>query len=228
MSLSDIFGRKQALLGSVIFFTIGTLVCCLSQNFIQFLTGRTIQGIGGGGVTALPNVIFTDFIPLRQRPRYNSFNQIAWAVGTVTGPLIGGLFADHANWRWIFYINFPFCAIGIVMIPLVVKLHAERPKLLERLFNLDLLGIVLFFSTTCALLIGITSGGIEHSWKSWRTVLPLELGGIGIILTVLWERYTSKPFLRLSVFNSFSICAAYVSATLQGLLVSKTFNFEIL
>jgi MFS family permease len=219
VALSDVFGRKPALLGSVLLFTLGTLTCCLSQNFTQLLVGRSIQGIGGGGVTNLPNVIFTDFVPLRQRPTYNAFNQMAWAVGTITGPLIGGLFADHKTWRWAFYISFPFCFVGIVMVPLVVRLEAERPSLKERLLYVDWIGGILFIASTFSFLYGVTSGGSKYSWSNWRTLLPIVLGIVGNLLTLLWERYTSKPFLRLSIFNSRSAYAAYLAATLQGVLV---------
>jgi MFS family permease len=213
------FGRKQALLGSVIFFTLGTIICSVSKSFTQLLVGRSIQGIGGGGVTNLPNVIFTDFIPLRQRPKYNAFNQVSWAIGTITGPLIGGLFADHKTWRWAFYINFPFCAIGIVMIPLVVNLRAERPSLRQRLLYIDWIGGVLFVSSTFSFLYGVTSGGTKYAWSSWRTLLPIIFGVVGTILTIFWERIAPNPFLRLSIFNSRSSYAAYTAAILQGVLV---------
>ena len=58
--------------------------------------------------------IFTDIVPLRLRPRYWAAIQVAWAVGTVTGPVIGGACAHPKTWRWIFYINFPICAISLV------------------------------------------------------------------------------------------------------------------
>jgi MFS family permease len=97
VSLSDIFGRRQSLFMSVLFFTVGTIICCVASNFVHLLAGRSIQGIGGGGSLSIGLVIMTDIVPLRQRPTYNGIIQIAWAVGTSTGPLIGGLFADHST-----------------------------------------------------------------------------------------------------------------------------------
>jgi MFS family permease len=219
-----LFGRKTALLGSVILFTFGTLLCCLSQDFISLLAGRSIQGIGAGGVTTLPNVIFADFIPLRQRPKYIALNQLSWAIGTVLGPLIGGIFADHATWRWCFYINFPFCVIGIIMIPLVVRLHADRPSLKQIILDIDWWGVFLFTTSLFSFLFGLTSGGTKFEWKDWRTLLPISLGMIGIILTLIWESHAAKPMLRLSIFNSVSAYAAYAAATLQGVLVRNTYD----
>jgi MFS family permease len=83
----------------VLLFTVGTVICCVASNFTQLLAGRSVQGIGGGGTLSLGLVIMTDIVPLRQRPTYNGIIQVAWAVGTITGPLIGGLFADHSTVR---------------------------------------------------------------------------------------------------------------------------------
>lgn len=220
VSLSDAFGRRLFYLVSLGFFTIGSLLCCLSQNFSELLAGRSIQGIGGGGILALGLVIRTDIVPLRQRPIYFGVIQMSWALGSVKGPVIGSLFAEHTTWRWIFYINFPFCGIGFLTVPWVIRLHVERDSFERRLLYVDLMGGFLFVSGTCSFLIGVTWGGSEYPWSSWRTLVPIILGFAGVIATIVWEQHGApKPFLRLELFNSYSALAAYIGAMLQGLLV---------
>lgn len=221
VSLSDIFGRRLLYLISVGFFTVGTLVCCLSHDFAHLLAGRSLQGIGGGGILALGGVILTDIVPLRERPVYLGVIQISWALGSITGPLIGGLLVQYTTWRWIFYLNFPFCAIGFLTIPIVLRLHVDRGSVKERLLSVDWVGGFLFVASTCSFLIGVTWGGSEYPWSSWRTLTPLLGGLAGMVTTILWERYgTKKPFLRLELFNSYSAISAYFGAISQGLLVS--------
>ena len=220
VSLSDIFGRRLFYLISLGFFTTGTLLCCLSRNFNELLAGRSIQGIGGGGLLALGLVILTDIVPLRQRPIYLGVNQMSWALGSMSGPLIGGLFVQHTTWRWIFYLNFPFCGIGFLTVPVVMRLHVNRASVKERLLYVDWIGGFLFVSSTCSFLIGVTWGGSEYPWSSWRTLVPIIIGLAGIGATVAWECWgAAKPFLRLELFNSYSAIAAYTAAVLQGLLV---------
>lgn len=95
----DIFGRRPLLFISVLPFTVGSIVSGTAQGFIALLAGRAVQGIGGGGITALTYVIFTDVIPLRQRPAYIGLIQLVWALGGIIGPVIGGLIAQHTTWR---------------------------------------------------------------------------------------------------------------------------------
>jgi MFS family permease len=64
------------------------------------LTGRSIQGIGGGGIITVTQVIFCDIVPLRQRPKYFAMVLGAWSIGSIVGPVVGGSLVEHASWRW--------------------------------------------------------------------------------------------------------------------------------
>jgi MFS family permease len=69
-ALSDIFGRPLCLLTSLAIFTVGTVLCCVAKSLSVLLVGRSVQGIGGGGIIILGLVIFTDIVPLRHRSKY--------------------------------------------------------------------------------------------------------------------------------------------------------------
>ncbi|KAI9764321.1 MAG: hypothetical protein M1840_008539 [Geoglossum simile] len=114
-SLSDIFGRRNLLLSSLLLFTAGTLAAALSRSFGPLLIGRSLQGIGGGGIMALVQVMFADIVPLRRRANYASMIQMAWALGLVVGPLAGGLVVEKISWRWIFWIRLPLLGAALVM-----------------------------------------------------------------------------------------------------------------
>jgi MFS family permease len=94
------------LLLSILLFTVGTALCApVAQDFTVLFAGRSLQGIGGGGIMTMGQVIYADIIPLRQRPKYFAIVLGSWALGSVLGPLAGGLFVQHLSWRWCFYIN---------------------------------------------------------------------------------------------------------------------------
>lgn len=204
----------------VVIFTLGTILCAVAHSFRVLLTGRSLQGTGAGGIMAGCLVITTDIVPLRQRPTYYAIVQMAWALGTLVGPLIGGAIAQNTTWRWIFYINLPFCGIGLALVPFSVRLKAERGSMLDRLSLVDWVGGFLFIASFCSFLIGIIWGGNQFPWSSWRTYVPIIVGVVGIVISMLWESYGAKrPFIPISLFSRTSSIIAYVCACLQGALV---------
>ncbi|KAK1976438.1 major facilitator superfamily transporter [Colletotrichum cereale] len=220
-ALSDIFGRKELLLSSLFFFTIGTLICApIAHDFTSLLVGRSLQGIGGGGIITMGQIIFADIVPLRLRPKYFTFVLGAWAVGSVLGPLVGGLFAQYGTWRWCFYINFPFCALGFIMVPLFVRLSTEKTLLVAKLRRIDGLGSFLFIGGMTSFLIGISWAGVQFAWFSFATIAPIVAGAVAVSASLLWERYgATEPFLRPSIFYCWSAVAGYFSAFCQGFLL---------
>ncbi|KAK1831048.1 major facilitator superfamily domain-containing protein, partial [Podospora conica] len=220
-ALSDVFGRKEMLMTSVLFFTLGTALCApIAKNFTVFFIGRAIQGVGGGGIITMGQVIFADIVPLRQRPKYFSIVLAAWALGSVLGPLIGGLFVEHVHWAWCFYINFPFCVLGLVLVPIYVNLKTKRTSMMTKLARVDWLGSFLFVAGTTSFLIGISWGGVQYPWKSARVLTPIIIGVFGVVLCVFWEVFFAKePILRPSLFSSSSAILMYICALFQGLIL---------
>ncbi|KIW60705.1 hypothetical protein PV05_00904 [Exophiala xenobiotica] len=219
-ALSDIVGRSRCLFASLIFFTVGTILCAAAHNISVMLAGRSIQGIGGGGVIVLSLVIFTDIVPLRSRPQYVGILQGAWAVGTCVGPLIGGAFATPTLWRGVFYLMFPFCGIGLVFVPLFIRLTPRRATWRQMLTRVDWAGGLLFIPSAAAFLLAISWGGTEQSWASAQTIIPLIAGFLGLICTGLYEQYrATEPFLPHSLFRNPTAFAIYAGAFVQGLLL---------
>ena len=82
-SLSYILGRKPLLLVALVFFTVGAIVGALAQNLTSLLIGRSIQGVGGGGIISLTEILITDLVPLRERGKWFGFQSLTWAIGYV-------------------------------------------------------------------------------------------------------------------------------------------------
>lgn len=97
-SFSNVFGRRWVTTTSVILFLAGLLISGLAQNFTVLLAGRTVQGIGGGGIIVLTQLIICDLIPLRLRGQYFGIISGMYAIGSVSGPLLGGAFSEKVTW----------------------------------------------------------------------------------------------------------------------------------
>ncbi|KAL4931818.1 major facilitator superfamily domain-containing protein [Aspergillus undulatus] len=216
---SDLFGRKWTLFTAVVAFTIGSILAGAAPNLKVLLGGRVIQGIGGGGIIALTEVLIADLIPLRERGKWMGFRALTWALGTVIGPIIGGALAESA-WRWIFWLNLPFCGLGLLGIPVFLKLRHDPISLREKLRQVDYAGAILFTASLTSFLIPLSWGGVMYDWNSWRTLVPLILGGVGMVAFTVFECYVSaRPLIPMAIFRTPTIVINYLACLLHGAIL---------
>ncbi|KAL8689422.1 MAG: hypothetical protein Q9224_004643 [Gallowayella concinna] len=220
VAFSRNWGRRPLLLLAMTFFTIGSVVCGISRNFTMMLAGRSLQGTGGGGILALTQILITDMIPLRERGKYYALISMVWAVGSVSGPLIGGALASPMAWRWIFYLNLPIVAIGFAGVIAFLKLEKTPRTLKAKVLEIDYIGSVIFLPSTTAVLLGLTWGGVQYAWDSWRTLVPILVGLSGLVLFVFWEaRFAELPVLPLEIFENVDTNIAYFIDFIHGTIL---------
>ncbi|KAJ2447998.1 hypothetical protein GGF42_005267, partial [Coemansia sp. RSA 2424] len=120
--LSDIFGRTPMLLLGLGVFAVGSLVCAVAQSMGMLLAGRAVAGVGSAGIIGLTLVIVADIVPLRKRGPFMAVFSLVFSASSVIGPLLGGVFADHVSWRWIFWLSEPITGVVIVAVLLLLRL----------------------------------------------------------------------------------------------------------
>ena len=132
--LADLYPRKTLVQTGLVIYTTGSILAGLSES-TSFLIGcRVIQGIGVGGLTALVQVILADLVSPRERGRYAGYLGAVFGLGTVVGPLIGGVLTDGLGWRWCFYVGVPFAVAAFIVLQRTLHLPAEAaPQGLPRL-----------------------------------------------------------------------------------------------
>ncbi|REE96353.1 MFS transporter [Thermomonospora umbrina] len=194
--LGDQFGRKHLFQFAIVIFLVGSALCGLAQNMTELIAFRAVQGVGGGGLMALAMAIVGDVVPPRERGRYQGFFGAVFGVSSVLGPLLGGFFVDHLDWRWVFYINLPLGAVALVVVAVV--LHARERH--ER-HRVDYAGIVLLGVATVCLVLVATWGGNQYPWGS-----PVILGLVAAAVAAgvgwyLAERRAPEPVLPLELFT---------------------------
>lgn len=113
--LGDLFGRKRIYTGGYLLFVCGSVLCGLSQSPAQLIAFRVLQGIGGSMLVANGRAIISVVFPSEQRGKALGFASMAFHVGFLTGPTLGGFVIDTIGWRWNFYLNVPFGLLGAYM-----------------------------------------------------------------------------------------------------------------
>lgn len=116
--------------------------------------------------------------------------------------------------------QFPFCALGFVLVPIYVKLTTVKTSLASKLLRVDWVGGFLFIGGLTSFLVGLSWAGIQYKWGSAQVIAPIVVGIAGIIAAVIWEIHgAQEPFLRPSLFSSASALATYACALFQGFIV---------
>ncbi|KAI2620075.1 MFS general substrate transporter [Hypoxylon sp. NC1633] len=229
---ANAFGRRIPMIISVALFTIGSGISGGAHNVAMLIAGRTIQGVGSGGIIVLLDVICCDLIPLRERGKYLGI-MFSWSgVAAALGPPVGGAIAE-ADWRWIFYLNIPICGVALVGLlafmnvssgPASTDRAAQRP-FLGRAKQLDYVGNAIFILSMVSLLFGLIEGGIQQPWSSWRIILPLVLGAVGWIVFHVTQLYVKLPSMPPHIFRNRTSATALLLTLTSSILVQAASYF---
>lgn len=219
--LSDAIGRRESLLLAILIFLVGTVVACIARDMLEIVVGRGIQGLGGGGMLVVGEIIISDMTTLAERGYFLGLLSIAFAVAALAAPIAGGWFATF-DWRVAFYINFPVGFIAMLML-LPAKLSKPKLSLLEKIQRTDIVGSLILFGSITSLLIGLTNGGVQDPWDSAKIVIPLACGAAGLVLFLVVEfvpnRLARYPILPVKLFKHRTAAISYLLTFLHGVLL---------
>lgn len=217
---ANIFGRRSLTLLAVFLFLAGSAVSGSAPNLGALITGRAIQGVGGGGINILIEIIVADLVPLRERPKFISYIFISYTIAVILGPVIGGLLAQNVTWRWVFYLNLPIAGVGFVLLACVLRVRYTKDSARNSLKRVDLAGNTLLVASVIAVLLALTWGGDQYPWSSWRTLVPLILGLLGLS-AFLWVESTTlipEPTMPIRLFANRTSLGGYALTFVHGML----------
>jgi EmrB/QacA subfamily drug resistance transporter len=216
------FGPKRLYVVSLITFTAGSALCGLASNTTELIVFRVLQGIGGGMILPIGQLMLAQAAGPKRMGRVMSIVAVPMMLAPILGPTIGGLIIDNASWRWIFYVNVPIGAIGVIaalrILPRFERELGGAPDPLD-FFGLTLLAVGLPLFT-----YGLAEVGVTGSFTAAKVVFPL-LGGIALVGMFIWHALRVRnPLLDLRLwrrpsFSSASFAMFCLSAALFGGMV---------
>lgn len=212
--ISDMFGRKKIFQAAIIIFLIGSVLCGAAQTMNQLIIFRGLQGIGAGGLMTLALAIIGDIVSPRQRGRYQGYFGAVFALSSVIGPLLGGLFTDHLSWRWVFYINLP---LGLVALSAIAaRLHLPVRKSPHKV---DYAGAALLAISVVSLLLATVWGGVDYPWDSVQIIGMFAASITSALLFVWREKFAREPIIPLELFRGGVFSVASLLSFIIGIVM---------
>jgi EmrB/QacA subfamily drug resistance transporter len=210
---------KRVYLISLVLFTTGSALCGLAQTTTQLILFRVLQGLGGGMILPIGQLMMAEAAGPKRMGRVMSLVAVPAMLAPILGPTLGGLIVDNASWRWIFFVNVP---IGVIAVFAAVRiLPRGTPQPADRL---DVLGLGLMASGVVLLTYGLAEIGSTGSFTSPKVVFPCLIG-IVLIGAFIFHAWRAKnPLLdvhlyRRPTFASASFAMFCLGAALFGGMV---------
>ncbi|KIO17240.1 hypothetical protein M407DRAFT_228996 [Tulasnella calospora MUT 4182] len=216
--LSQVFGRRPVVLGSLVFFALGSGICGGAKNMSMLIGGRTIQGMGGGAILAVTTIIVGDLVPLSKRGAYMGLISGVWAVASAIGPPVGGAFSE-SNWRWLFYLNLPLTAIAMVLVWRFLHLRVPHDDLRSKMRRMDWTGNIIIIAGTTISIIALTWAGVKYPWSSYKVLVPLILGLASIAVFLVYEaKFAVEPVVPWELLSNRNSFLGYSTVFLHGIV----------
>ena len=180
------------------------------------ITGRVLQGLGGGGLDVLSEIILADITSLKERPLYLGLYALPMAGGGVCGPIIGAAFSEFVDWRWIGWVNLPIIVVGVVLAFFFLHLRPIDSAFGSKLRRLDWIGMLLFTIGGIAFALPLSWAGSMYPWSTWRTILPLMIGAVVLVIFGIYESKPAAPILPYRIFRNTTAVVTLIGATSHG------------
>ena len=227
--LGDRFGPRRLFTAGLALFAIASAACGAAQSPGELIAARVVQGVGAAALTPQVMVIIQRVFPRERMGAAFGVSFSMVGLATVSGPALGGVLTTYLSWRWVFYVNLPIAAAGIVLAYLLVPdvRPAGRPRL-------DLGGVLLAGTGLAAVSYGVIEGQ-RYRWGTvaYGVTIPQIIIAGAVILAgfALWERRHREPLMPLGLFRSRTftimvVSSAVVQFALQSMLLVNSVNLQ--
>jgi EmrB/QacA subfamily drug resistance transporter len=204
--LSDVHGRRPFFVAGIVIFMVGAVIGGTSQSMTQLIVARAVQGLGAGALIPLAMAVIGDLVPPSDRGRWQGLTGAVFGIASVLGPLSGGWIADHADWRWVFFVSLPvgLLALAVVSTTLKIPPHPERAR------GIDAPGAVLLAAGLALVMLAIVQGGPLAVWEYLA-------GGLLLGALALQERRVDHPIIPVDLLRTRTFAAACAAGFCVGI-----------
>jgi EmrB/QacA subfamily drug resistance transporter len=204
------FGAKRMWLVALTLFLIGSVLCGLAWDIGSLIAFRVVQGIGGGLMLPILQTLLLRAANGRRIGRLMAVITLPAMIGPILGPVVGGLLLGHLDWRWIFGVNIPVCAVAIVL-----AWRGLEPDQGSAKSALDIKGLLLISPALAGIIYGLTQVG-DHGFGQAAVLAPLVAGVVLLATFVVRALRVRQPLIDVRLFEVRSFAASSALMFLTG------------
>lgn len=210
--LSNQFGRRNYLVGSIILFTVASLLCGTATSLNQLVMYRILQGAGGAALLSTAQATLLEVFPPKQVPMVQAIFTMGVVAAPTLGPTLGGYITNTYSWPWIFFINIPIGIIAAVMVFMFLRdSRYQGPKK-----SIDLIGIGLL-AVGLGCLQTVLEKGNREGWLESNLIVQLGVIAVAALSTfVWWELRIEDPAVNLRILKNRGFTAGAIYGFVLG------------
>ena len=208
------FGAKRVFLASLILFTVGSVLCGLATSSTEIILFRVLQGVGGGMIMPLAQLIMAHEAGPQRMGRVMSLVAVPMMLAPILGPTLGGVLIQTLGWRWIFFVNLPVCVVAVA---LAVRILPDSAG--SKTDRLDVLGLGLMSSGLVGITYGLAEIGTLGTFSSARVYAPVVVGILLVAGFAVHATRAKNPLLDLNLYRRWNFTAASIAMFALGAAV---------
>jgi EmrB/QacA subfamily drug resistance transporter len=206
------FGGKRVWLAALLIFLVGSVLCSLAWDAPSLIAFRAVQGIGGGLMLPLMSTLVMQAAGGKSLGSLMSVVSLPTALGPILGPVLGGLILGALDWRWLFWVNVPFCVAGFILALRMLPSDkpGQRPKL-------DVVGLVLLSPAMVGILYGLSNVNRDGGFSRFDVLFP-ALAGLALLVAfvVYARRKGDRALVDVRLFSHRPVASASALLFLTG------------
>jgi MFS transporter, DHA2 family, multidrug resistance protein len=222
--LGEFFGRKRYFVGSIVLFTISSLLCGASHSLGALVFWRIVQGLGGGALMTVSQAVLFESFPRREAGTAMALFGLGVMVGPTIGPTLGGWLTDNYGWPWIFYVNIP---VGILAAAMITG-YVHDPEHQRKPPSVDYIGIALL-AVSVGSLQYMLEYGERKDWFDSREMIVLAVTGIVGGVVLVWRELTTEhPVIDFRVLRHRQMWVGTLLGVVMGVgLYASVFTLPV-